>query len=675
MFYPTLDDSLTLLVPYFRAGLRNNEFCFWVVPGAEAKESCRTALTTGDPDIEKRIEDGQIEIVCPEDWYLKGGEFDADRVLNGWTAKLDHALKTGFDGIRVAGDTSWLSNRDWAAFAVYEKRVGDLFENAKCMAICCYKLDCCDSAGVIDVVSNHQITMIKEGEEWNFVENVERRKALRAVLELEEQFSRTVKNIPVVIYSALPDELSSSVTVSDKIAELSGYTPDELIDDPETYNRMIHPDDREMVWQKIQEQRQSRTPLKLKYRIVAKDGSTKWVKDEALPVVNSKGEMVRLDGFMEDITDLVSAEEALKASEERYELAQRCAKIGVWDWNITSGALVWSDEIEQMFGFQPGGFGRTYEAFLQSVHPDDRKPVQDGVAACVEKGDRYDVEHRIVWPDGSVHWMSEAGDVIRDAGGKAVRMLGVVRDVTSKKNNEDNIRRLNKELEVSNKELEAFCYSVSHDLRAPLRRIDGFSQLLLEDAWSKLDPKDKTYLDRIRASTRMMDQLIDDLLRLSRISTAELSKERVDLTNIAQSVAARLVKGDPGREVHFSIEGTPPVTGDRHLLEIAVLNLMENAWKFTKTRTKGEIEFGSKVQDGHNVYFVRDNGVGLDMDRATRLFEPFQRLHNAEDFPGTGIGLAIVQRIILKHQGRVWAEGEIDKGATFCFTFKNDVGR
>jgi PAS domain S-box-containing protein len=671
MFYPTLEDSLSLLAPYFAAGLDDNEFCFWVVPGHEKKKQCKDALALACPDLGKRLESGQIEIVCPEEWYVKDGVLDADTVLEGWVAKLDQGFRSGFEGIRIAGDTSWLTARDWAAFAVYEKRVGDLLEKTKCIAICCYKLDSCDSAGVIDVVSNHQVTMIKEGENWSFVENAERRKALRAVLDMEERFSRTVNNIPLVIYSALPDEHSTSTMVTDKITELTGYTPEELMDDPELFAKIVHPDDRDRVWQKVKAHRETKSPLKLRYRIVAKDGTLRWVKDEALPVLDRDGRLVRIDGFMEDISDLVTAEENLRTIEERYELAQRGAKLGVWDWNIGTGSLVWSDDIEPMFGFHEGGFGKTYEAFLQCLHPDDRKLVEDGVAACVEKGTRYDVEHRVIWPDGSVHWMSEAGDVIRDDNGKAVRMLGVVRDITSRKNIEDSMRRLNTELEASNKELEAFCYSVSHDLRAPLRRIDGFSQLLMEDSWNRLEAKDKVYLDRIRASTRNMDRLIDDLLRLSRISTAEISKERVDITALAYTVAGRLSKADPSRDVKFSIESTPPVHGDRHLLEIAITNLLENAWKFTRTNPKAEIKFGSEVKDGQEAYFVKDNGVGFDMARSGKLFEPFQRLHSTEDFPGNGIGLAIVNRVISKHQGRIWAEAEAGKGASFYFTITN----
>ena len=671
LFYQTPEESLSVLVPFFAAGLGGNEFCVWVVPDERTKSESLKALRGAVKDLDARLSAGQIELLTADQWYVRDGEFVAEPVLNGWAEKFDQAIKKGYDGSRVCGDTSWLSPGQWLDFADYEVRIGDLLDKSRAMAICAYNLDKCEASGVIDVVSTHAFAIIKRGKEWQLIENAERKRALETVREMEERYRRTVSNIPVAVYSVAADEDFSTIMVTDKITDMLGYAANEFLDDPGLYAKIVHEEDRAAVMKSLVEHKVSKTPYRLEYRLIAKDGSVRWIKDEAAPVMDDDGEMIRFDGFVEDVTDLKEAEDALRYSEERYDLAQRAAKIGSWDWDIATGKLVWSDEIEPMFGFKKGGFAGTYEAFLSVVHPEDRKFLEDSVAACVEKGDRYDIEHRIVWTDGSLHWMSEAGDVIRDDAGKAIRMLGVVRDITVKKSNEERIERLNKELDASNKELEAFCYSVSHDLRAPLNRIDGFSQLLLDDISDKLDDKGKTYLSRIRASTKNMNQLIDDLLRLSRITTADISREEVNLTLLARTIANRLGKSDPTRKVHFSMKETPPVHGDRHLLEIAVGNLMENAWKFTGKRPVGEIEFGAEVKDGQDVYFVRDNGVGFDMNYVPKLFEPFQRLPSGEEFPGTGIGLAIVQRVISRHQGKIWAEGQPDKGATFYFTLGN----
>ncbi|HEX9454824.1 MAG TPA: ATP-binding protein, partial [Candidatus Binatia bacterium] len=224
------------------------------------------------------------------------------------------------------------------------------------------------------------------------------------------------------------------------------------------------------------------------------------------------------------------------------------------------------------------------------------------------------------------------------------------------------------QLESANKELEAFSYSVSHDLRAPLRSIDGFSQALLEDYQDKLDDEGQNHLQRVRAATQRMAQLIDDMLDLSRVTRAEINREPIDLSALARSLPAELQKADPGREVEFVIADGLVANGDARLLRIVLENLFRNAWKFTGKHPTAKIEFAVTQNNGKSAYYVRDDGAGFDMAYANKLFGAFQRLHAMSEFNGTGIGLATVQRIIRRHGGQVWAEGEVEKGATFYFT-------
>jgi signal transduction histidine kinase len=224
------------------------------------------------------------------------------------------------------------------------------------------------------------------------------------------------------------------------------------------------------------------------------------------------------------------------------------------------------------------------------------------------------------------------------------------------------------ELAAANNELEAFSYSVSHDLRAPLRSIDGFSQALLEDYADKLDVSGKNYLQRVRSATQRMSLLIDDLLNLSRVTRSEMRREAVDLSALAGSVMDELRKGDPGRGVRAVIADGLVAEGDSRLLRVVMENLLGNAWKYTSRHDGATIEFGLHQNGGRPVYFVRDDGAGFDATYADRLFGAFQRLHAATEFPGTGIGLATVQRIINRHGGKVWAEGAVERGAIFYFT-------
>ncbi len=221
---------------------------------------------------------------------------------------------------------------------------------------------------------------------------------------------------------------------------------------------------------------------------------------------------------------------------------------------------------------------------------------------------------------------------------------------------------------AANRELEAFSYSVSHDLRAPLRAIDGFSRIVEEDAAERLTEDDRRHLARVRQGVAHMAELIGDLLSLSRVARAEMVRARVDLAAIATRIVERLRESEPGREVAVRIEAPLLVDGDPGLLTIALENLLGNAWKFTSKRPKASIEIGRKRDAERVVYYVRDDGAGFDMTYAAKLFGAFQRLHSANDFEGTGIGLATVQRIVLRHGGRVWAEGAPGAGATFFFT-------
>lgn len=252
--------------------------------------------------------------------------------------------------------------------------------------------------------------------------------------------------------------------------------------------------------------------------------------------------------------------------------------------------------------------------------------------------------------------------------GKVVSVVTSTLDITERRRMEEDLRHRSAELQATNKELEAFSYSVSHDLRAPLRAIDGFSRILNEDFAHHLPPEALPVLKRISEAAHQMGQLIDDILRLSRITRAELHANPVNLGELAQSIFDEMKTRDPGREIAIKIESELNAKGDERLLRVALENLLHNAWKFTGKLGQAEIRVGRQLKNGEQTFYIQDNGVGFDMKYAEKMFGAFQRLHSSEEFPGTGIGLAIVQRVIHKHGGRIWAESEKGKGATFFFT-------
>jgi PAS domain S-box-containing protein len=269
--------------------------------------------------------------------------------------------------------------------------------------------------------------------------------------------------------------------------------------------------------------------------------------------------------------------------------------------------------------------------------------------------------------DGSSFWADAVITAVRDEKGRLRGFGKVTRDLTERRHAEEELRLRNAQLEAANKELESFSYSVSHDLRAPLRAIDGFSLAILEDYEARLDADGKSLLERIRAAVSRMGRLIDDMLNLARIARSEMVRDRVNLSKLAEEVVSDLCAAAPERLVSVSIAPDLIVSGDRNLLRIAVQNLLGNAWKFTACRTDATIAFGRTTNGHEPAFFVQDNGAGFDMQYADKLFGVFQRLHSDTAYPGTGVGLATVHRIIMRHGGKIWAEAEPGQGATFYF--------
>jgi len=280
----------------------------------------------------------------------------------------------------------------------------------------------------------------------------------------------------------------------------------------------------------------------------------------------------------------------------------------------------------------------------------------------------YDLEFRVVHPDGSIRFIKAYAIVQRDPEGNPQSMIGINFDITNRKQAEAQLLQTTAQLQASNRELEAFAYSVSHDLRSPLRAIDGFSKALLEDYGDQFDEEGKDYFDRIRRNVSRMGTLIDDLLRLSRVSRSEMEYSMVNLSALVREQVNDLQAVEPERQVTTVIAPDVMVLADLTLMRVVISNLIQNAWKFTSHHATARIEFGIVQLEGQPVYFLRDDGAGFDMAYVKMLFGVFQRLHNTHEFPGTGIGLATVQRVIHRHGGEIWAEGAVEQGATIYFT-------
>ncbi|HEX2769325.1 MAG TPA: ATP-binding protein [Geobacteraceae bacterium] len=374
-----------------------------------------------------------------------------------------------------------------------------------------------------------------------------------------------------------------------------------------------------------------------------------------------------------DISARRQVEEKLCKSERQLAEAQTLAHIGSWEWDSIADEISGSDEFNRVFGL----ILSSYDSFMEVVHPNDREMVNMAVEKTLDRQASYNVHYRIIRPDGITRVIHAQGVAVTDGTGKTIRMIGTAQDVTERREMEGKLEILLSELaarafelEAANRELEAFNAAVSHDLRKPLTNINGYCQVM-QNFCAEQKEDCKIYIREIYEATLRMDRLISTLLKFSHALRAEMQYNTVNLSGMAREVATSLERTEPERRVSFLFAEEVKVNGDASLLLIVLDNLIGNAWKFTENREGTVIEFGVTGKEGEPVYFVRDNGPGFDMADADKLFVPFKRLHEL-DVPGHGIGLSTVERIIRRHGGRVWAEGEPGKVATFYFTLATD---
>lgn len=374
--------------------------------------------------------------------------------------------------------------------------------------------------------------------------------------------------------------------------------------------------------------------------------------------------------------------EQASESEHRLQEAQRMARVGNWLLDHASGRVEWSDEIFRILGLDRHKDAPSYARFMALVHPEDRDRVKKAFSEAQRLRQLFNVAHRIQLPDGRIKHLRQLA-VTEFDGERPVRSKGTVQDITEARTAQLALQQLNDELETHvsertrelgavNRELEAFAYSVSHDLRTPLRSIHGFASLLAEES-EALSVEGRAHLRRIQEAARRMGVLITDLLSMAHHGRAPVRHETVNLSDLARAIASELERGDPQRQVQWDIEDGLAVRADPLLMRVVLQNLLGNAWKYTGQTADARVSFSRTRQaDGQQEFCVRDNGAGFDMAYVGQLFQPFKRLHNHHDFEGSGVGLATVLRVVQRHGGRVYGEGRVGEGASFFFSLPDE---
>lgn len=512
-------------------------------------------------------------------------------------------------------------------------------------------------------------------------ETVARRETAEAAQrESEERFRVTFEQAAVGIALVAPD--GRWLRTNQRLCDIVGYTPDELL--TKSFQDITHPDDLDSDLSSVQRMLTGEIDAySLEKRYLRKGGATVWVNLTVALVWRPDGRPDYFISVVEDIQRRKEAEAALKASEATLKEAQRLAGIGNWTWDLRTDQQVWSEEIYRIYGRDPSLPPAVYPEVQAYFTPESWDRLSAAVARSIASGEPYECDAELVRADATHRWIVARGETSRDAQGAVAELHGTVQDITERKQAAEALRELNLSLEqrvqqrtaeltAANKDLDSFAYSVSHDLRAPLRAMSGFSQALLEDYGDKLDDEAKVYLDQIGIASGKMGALIEGILTLSRVTRGELQRETIDVSALAARILADLRRAGPDRAVSIDIEPGLSVFGDARMIEGLMLNLLENAWKYTARTPEPVIRVRANEVGGRRGICISDNGAGFDMAHADKLFQPFGRLHRQDEFPGIGIGLSTVQRIVHRHGGAIHAHAAPGQGAMFCFALPGE---
>jgi PAS domain S-box-containing protein len=428
-FYQTKEDLIAILVPYFTEGLRNNEFCMWITSPPLETEEAKQALKKAVPELDQYIQKGQIEIRPYTEWYLLGDSFNSDRVLEGWVRKEKAALASGFDGLRLTGNTFWLERKNWKAFTEYEEQVNNTIGQYKMIAVCTYSLDKCNANEVIDVIKNHQFALIKRVGKWELIESSETKKVQKALLRSEKKFS--------VLYSSMIEGVAFHSVVYDSSRKAVDYV---ITDVNPAFEKITGLSKKQVIGKRASELYGTGEPPYLDiYEKVASSGKPAsfetyfppMQKHFAISVFSSsKGKFTTV---FHDVTPYRQAEDAIRILNERFEMAQHAAGIGVWDWNTKTGNIEWTPEMFRLLGLDPQKEKASFEAWTAVLHPKDREKAAAKIDKALKTHSFLNNEYRVVRPDGKIVWINGLGQGEYDDRNEPIRMTGICMDITERK--------------------------------------------------------------------------------------------------------------------------------------------------------------------------------------------------------------------------------------------------
>ncbi|MCM1984916.1 PAS domain-containing protein [Lyngbya confervoides] len=510
-----------------------------------------------------------------------------------------------------------------------------------------------------------------------------------ALRESQERYTLAVQGSQDGIWDW--NVLTNEVYYSPRCKAILGYQDHELDTQFSVFESRLHPADRDRILAALTAHLEQGVPYAVEYRLRAKGGDYRWIYARGQAIWDAQGQPTRMAGSISDITERKQVEEALRASEARWQFALEGAGEGVWDWNLQTQEVFFSHQWKAMLGYGDPEIGPHRWEWEKRIHPADREQCHAALNRHLQgESALYQNEHRVRCKDGSYKWILNRGQVVeRDDQGRPLRMIGTHTDITERHEAEEALRQVNEQLESkvrertraleeraqdlerSNAELEQFAYVASHDLQEPLRTISSFTELLALEYRDRLGSEANEYIEFIVDGAARMQQLIKDLLTYSQVGRRGKAFQSISCTTVLQSVLESLSLAIAEGEAQVSYDPLPVVQADPSQLYQLFQNLIGNALKF-RGQPPPQIHIGVQRYPSEWQFYVRDNGIGISPEYFDQIFVIFQRLHRRQTYEGTGIGLAICRKIVQRHGGRIWVDSTPDQGACFYFTLPVD---
>jgi len=714
-FYETKHDLSEILVPYFAEGLRSNEACMWVTSEPLEVEEAKAALEKAVPNIDRFIKNGQLLILPYTEWYLKGGKFEADRVLQGWVEKEQEALSRGFEGLRLTGNTFWIERSLWDSFTDYEEAINNVLGAHRIIAVCTYSLGNCSGSDIIDVIRNHGGTIIKKGTTWSVVEDVVRRKEAEVALqrahdELEQivqertrELQEGIKERKVseeelrqrtdqlgIANRALREEIKERATADEKVRaaslylrsvieasldplvtisaegkitdvnkateEVTGFSREQLIgSDFSSY--FTDQEKASAGYMEVFSVGYVRDyPLTIRH----KSGKITDVLYNATVYRNEAGEIQGVFAAARDVTERKQAEAEIARRGEMLDLANDAILIR----NLSDTITYWNHGAERLYGWtDEEATGQDVHKFLQTEYPISL----DDAMSTLNRDGAWDGELIHTTRDNARIVVESHWTLYRDSEGRPSMIFEINNDITERKQMVERLKQTLEELVRSNADLEQFAYVASHDLQEPLRAVVSYLQLFERRYKKQIDEKADKYITHAVSGGQRMQELINGLLAYSRIGTRGKTLEPIDSTLVVSNAVHNLHRIITENNAVVTHDPLPVVKVDDVQLLQVFQNLIGNAIKYRGTSVP-TVHIGAHCTGDYWVFSVSDNGIGIDMQYADRIFIIFQRLHTRKKYEGVGMGLAVCKKIVERHGGKIWVESERGKGSTFYFT-------